>query len=344
MKTNSNVSPNSSGVFSPTATATAAKPQQQFKRCSVPGCPTRGEVDETGTCSAHGAKRKRCKIEGCPNGVVQGGVCVKHGAKRRICKYPGCEKNTKSHGLCSKHGPARKRCNVPKCSNVAVRAGKCKSHGAYAAECTVMNCFKQSVSGGLCIRHYKEMTVAVAAQNAFRFAQMSQMNSLAAQGVQVPVAGLVAMNPIMNPTAVGLVPLQMQGMGMPVPVSLPLVSAQTGMPNQIVMPNQMGLPNQMGVQNQMGMSNQRGLQNQMFSAQVQMAYPSQMQMANPSQMQMGMSYPVNGLAAGVGAQVLNDRPPTKTGGDSGMSNTFSSHGKDTGDDSSTGTSESKGSP
>eukprot|EP00985_Skeletonema_marinoi_P018336 scaffold10233_cov128-Skeletonema_marinoi.AAC.5 len=208
------------------------------------------------------------------------------------------------------------------------------------------------------------MTVAVAAQNAFRFAQMSQMNSLAAQGVQVPVAGLVAMNPTMNPTAVGLVPLQMQGMGMPVPVSLPLVSAQTGMPNQIVMPNQMGLPNQivmpnqmglpnqMGVQNQMGMSNQRGLQNQMFSAQVQMAYPSQMQMAypsqmqmaNPSQMQMGMSYPVNGLAAGVGAQVLNDRPPTKTGGDSGMSNTFSSHGKDTGDDSSTGTSESKGSP
>jgi len=218
--------------------------------------------------------------------------------------------------------------------------------------------------------------VAVAAQNAFRFAQMSQMNSLAAQGVQVPVAGLVAMNPTMNPTAVGLVPLQMQGMGMPVPVSLPLVSAQTGMPNQIVMPNQMGFPNQMGVQNQMGMSNQRGLQNQMFSAQVQMAYPSQMQMAypsqmqmanpsqmqmanpsqmqmanpsqmqmaNPSQMQMGMSYPVNGLAAGVGAQVLNDRPPTKTGGDSGMSNTFSSHGKDTGDDSSTGTSESKVSP
>jgi len=186
--------------------------------------------------------------------------------------------------------------------------------------------------------------VAVAAQNAFRFAQMSQMNSLAAQGVQVPVAGLVAMNPTMNPTAVGLVPLQMQGMGMPVPVSLPLVSAQTGMPNQIVMPNQMGLPNQMGVQNQMGVSNQRGLQNQMFSAQVQMAYPSQMQMANPSQMQMGMSYPVNGLAAGVGAQFLNDLPPTKTRGDSGMSNTFSSHGKDTGDDSSTGTSESKGSP
>eukprot|EP00984_Skeletonema_dohrnii_P006650 scaffold2366_cov122-Skeletonema_dohrnii-CCMP3373.AAC.10 len=293
-------------------------------------------------------------------GVVQGGVCVKHGAKRRICKYPGCEKNTKSHGLCSKHGPARKRCNVPKCSNVAVRAGKCKSHGAYVAECTVMNCFKQSVGGGLCIRHYKEMTVAVAAQNAFRFAQMSQMNSLAAQGVQgvqVPVAGLVAMNPTMNPTAVGLVPLQMQGM---MPVSLPLVSAQTGMPNQIVMPNQMGMPNQLGVQNQMGMSNQRGLQNQIFGAQVQMAYPSQMQipnpsqmqmtnpsqmqMANPSQMQMGMSYPVNGLAAGVGAQVLNDRPPTKSGDDSGMSKTFSSHEKDTGDDSSTGTSESKGSP
>jgi len=205
------------------------------------------------------------------------------------------------------------------------------------------------------------MTVAVAAQNAFRFAQMSQMNSLAAQGVQgvqVPVAGLVAMNPTMNPTAVGLMPLQMQGMGMP--VALPLVSAQTGMSNQIVMPNQMGMPNQLGVQNQMGMSNQRGLQNQIFGAQVQMAYPSQMQipnpsqmqmtnpsqmqMANPSQMQMGMSYPVNGLAAGVGAQVLNDRPPTKSGDDSGMSKTFSSHEKDTGDDSSTGTSESKGSP
>ena len=75
MKTNSNVSPNSSGVFSPTATATAAKPQQQFKRCSVPGCPTRGEVDETGTCSAHGAKRKRCKIEGCPNGMFMRATC-----------------------------------------------------------------------------------------------------------------------------------------------------------------------------------------------------------------------------------------------------------------------------
>jgi hypothetical protein len=54
----------------PPETATAEQPQQQqpFKRCSVPGCPTRGEVDETGTCSAHGTKRKRCKIEGCPNG------------------------------------------------------------------------------------------------------------------------------------------------------------------------------------------------------------------------------------------------------------------------------------
>eukprot|EP00984_Skeletonema_dohrnii_P006649 scaffold2366_cov122-Skeletonema_dohrnii-CCMP3373.AAC.9 len=78
MKTNSNDNPNSGGVFSPPGTSTAAKPQQQqqFKRCSVPGCPTRGEVDETGTCSAHGAKRKRCKIEGCPNGMFCEGNLV----------------------------------------------------------------------------------------------------------------------------------------------------------------------------------------------------------------------------------------------------------------------------
>jgi len=232
-------------------------------RCSVAGCPTRGNVDDTGTCSCHGTKRRRCRIDGCANGVVQGGVCVKHGAKRRICKYPGCEKNTKSHGLCSKHGPARKKCSAPRCSNVAVRGGKCKSHGAYAAECSVSICSKQAVSGGLCIRHFKEMNEAV------RLAQMRHMGQLQAaqgvQGVQVRVAGLAAMNPAMNPTAVptGLMPLQMQGMGMP--MSLPFLSAQSGMTNQMIMP----------------MSNRMG-----------------MQMAIPSQIQM-----VHGLTAGMGVQV-----------------------------------------
>mmetsp|Transcript_26913 Transcript_26913/g.38498 ORF Transcript_26913/g.38498 Transcript_26913/m.38498 type:complete len:295 (+) Transcript_26913:228-1112(+) len=288
MNTNLKDSPNGSGAPSDT-TSPAKRPLRQ---CTVHGCPTRGAVDETGTCSAHGAKRKRCKIEGCPNGVVQGGVCVKHGAKRRTCKYPGCEKNTKSKGFCSKHGPARKKCVVPKCSNVAVRGGRCKSHGAYTVECTILRCNEQAIGKGLCIKHYKEMNEAMT-QNAVRFAQMRQISQAmqAAQGVQVPVAGLAAMNPTMNPTAAGLIPLQMQGMGMQVP--LPFLSTQTGMPNQMSMPNLIGLP-------------------------------AQMQMALPFQMQMSMPHPGNGLAAGMGAQVGNDRPITKSGDSVGKSDTTSS--------------------
>ncbi len=49
-------------------TTSPSKKRSLSRQCTVPGCPTRGAVDETGTCSAHGAKRKRCKIEGCPNG------------------------------------------------------------------------------------------------------------------------------------------------------------------------------------------------------------------------------------------------------------------------------------
>ena len=200
------------------------------------------------------------------SGVVQGGVCVKHGAKRRICKYPGCEKNIKSKGLCSKHGPARKKCTTPKCSNVAVKGGKCKSHGAYATECTVTNCYKQAEVGGLCISHYKKMNEAKT-QHSVLLAQMRQMSQLqgaqGVQGVQVPVAGLAAMNPAMNLTAVaGLMPLQMQGVGMP--VSMPFLSTQTGMPNQMIMPSQM-----------------------------------RMQMAIPTQIQLGVPYPVSGLTAGM---------------------------------------------
>ena len=216
---------------------------------------------------------------------------MKHGAKRKICKYPGCEKNTKSFGLCSKHGPARKKCSVPRCSNVAVRGGKCKTHGAYAAECSVMSCYKQAVSGGLCIRHFKEMNEAKT-QNAVRLAQMRHVQSAqGVQGVQVSVAGLAPMNPAMNSTAAGLMPLQMpQGMGMP--MSLPFLSAQTGMPNQVIMPNQMTM---------------------------QMAIPSQIQM-------MGLPYPVNGLTAGMGVQV---RPVTNSRDDVGLSKKPSSHGQDT---------------
>ena len=65
-----------------TPTPSASNPDHalpQMKRCSVPGCPTQGVVDETGTCSAHGTKRKRCKMEGCPNG--------KSGGNDRLSKY-----------------------------------------------------------------------------------------------------------------------------------------------------------------------------------------------------------------------------------------------------------------
>ena len=139
-------------------------------------------------------------------------------------------------------------------------------------------------------------------QNAVRFAQMRQISQAmqAVQGVQGPVAGLAAMNPTMNPTAAGLMPLQMQGMGMS--ASLPFLSAQTGMPNQLSMPNQFG-------------------------------FPAQMQMGLPLQMQMGMSYPVSGLTDGTGAQVVNDRPITNNEEDVGKSDTTSSDGKATnGDD------------
>jgi hypothetical protein len=190
-------------------------------------------------------------------------------------------------------------------------AGKCKSHGAYAAECAVASCFKQSVSGGLCVRHFTD------AQNVFHYAQMSQMSQAmqatqAAQGVQgvqaLAVAGLATatMNP-MNPTAVGSMPVQMQGMGMPMPMPF--------FPNQMGLTNQMGMPSQMVMPNQTGMPN---LPNQMgMPAQMQMAIPSQM-----PQMQMGMvAYPVNGLPhPAVGPQVLNDNPPANNGGDAGLSN------------------------
>lgn len=134
-------------------------------------------------------------------------------------------------------------------------------------------------------------------QNAVRYAQMRQISQAmqaaqGVQGVQVPVAGLAAMNPTMNPTAAGLMPLQMQGMGMQVPLSF--LSAETGMPNQLSMPNQIGVS-------------------------------SQMQMALPLQMQMSMPYPVNGLTSGMGAQVGNDRPITKSGDDVGKSD---SNGED----------------
>lgn len=67
MKTNLNDSPNGNGAQKPDTTSPSKK-RPLSRQCTVPGCPTRGAVDETGTCSAHGAKRKRCKIEGCPNG------------------------------------------------------------------------------------------------------------------------------------------------------------------------------------------------------------------------------------------------------------------------------------
>lgn len=187
---------------------------------------------------------------------------MKHGAKRRICKYPGCEKNIKSKGLCSKHGPARKKCTAPKCSNVAVKGGKCKSHGAYATECTVTSCHKQAEVGGLCISHYKEMNEAKT-QHSVLLAQMSQLQGAqGVQGVQLPVAGLAAMNPAMNlAAAAGLMPLQMQGMGMP--MSMPFIATQTGMlPNQMIMPSQM-----------------------------------RSHLLIPSQIQLGVPYPVNGLTA-----------------------------------------------
>jgi len=109
-----------------------------------------------------------------------------------------------------------------------------------------MSCYKQAVNGGLCIRHFKDMTMAAANQNVFQYAQMSQMSQAmqaaqGVQGVQAPVAGLAAMNPAMNPAAVGLMPLQMQGMGMP--MSLPFFSNQMGVPNQMGM--QMAIPPQM---------------------------------------------------------------------------------------------------
>ncbi len=195
---------------------------------------------------------------------------------------------------------------MPKCSNVAVRGGRCKSHGAYAVECTIINCHEQAIGKGLCIRHYKEMNEAMT-QNAVRFAQMRQISQAmqAAQGVQGPVAGLAAMNPTMNPTAAGLMPLQMQGMGMP--ASLSFLSAQTGMPNQMSMPNQVG-------------------------------FPAQMQMGIPLHLQMGMPYPGNGLTDGMGAQVVNDRPITKNEEDVGKSDTTSIDAQATnGDDIPTGT-------
>lgn len=184
---------------------------------------------------------------------------------------------------------------MPKCSNVAVRGGRCKSHGAYAVECTIIGCNEQSIGKGLCLQHYKQMNEAMT-QNAVRFAEMRQISQAmqAAQGVQgVPVAGLAAMNPNMNPTAAGLMSLQMQGMGMQMP--LPFLSSQTGMPTQMFMPNQIGMP-----------------------AQMQMALPLQFR------------YPINGLAAGMGAQVGNDRPTTKSGDepDNTSSPTQGTNGKD----------------
>ena len=101
-------------------------------------------------------------------------------------------------------------------------------------------------------------------QHSVLLAQMSQLQGAqgsGAQGVQVPVAGLAAMNPAMNLTAAtGLMPLQMQGVGMP--MSMPFIATQTGM-----MPNQMIMPSQMRMQ------------------------------AIPSQIQLGVPYPVSGLTA-----------------------------------------------
>jgi hypothetical protein len=148
-----------------------------------------------------------------------------------------------------------------------------------------MTCYKQAVNGGLCIRHYKDMAMSAATQNVFQYAHMSQMSQAmqaaqGVQGVQTPVAGLATM----NPTAVGLMPWQMQGMGMP--MSSPFLS------------NQMGMPNQMGM-------------------------AAQMQMAIPPQMQMGMPYPVNGLPHSMGTQVPNKHPMRKNEGDAGSSSTSS---------------------
>ncbi len=130
-------------------------------------------------------------------------------------------------------------------------------------------------------------------QNAVRYAQMRQISQAmqGAQGVQVPLAGLAAMNSTMNPAAVGLMPLQMQGMGMQMP--LPFLSSQAGIPTQMSMPNQIGMP-------------------------------AQMQMALPLQMQMSMPYSVNGLAAGMGAQGVNDRLINKSEDDAGKSDNTSS--------------------
>ena len=106
---------------------------------------------------------------------------------------------------------------------------------------------------------YKEMNEAKT-QNAVRVAQMRHKGSRESRFDHRPCGNESCHE---NPIAAGLMPLQMQGMGMP--MSLPFLSAQSGMTNQMIMP----------------MSNRMG-----------------MQMAIPSQIQM-----VHGLTAGMGVQV-----------------------------------------
>lgn len=89
------------------------------RRCSVPGCARRAQVNWV--CAAHGG-RFICREEGCDRVVFRKGKCSRHGPR---CSTKGCTNGARPSGKCAKHGPT---CKVRYCRNKAISGTKCGKH------------------------------------------------------------------------------------------------------------------------------------------------------------------------------------------------------------------------